>query len=166
MDAIIIRPYETQDKEAILQLNEDSVSVLSPMDTNRFVHLKSMSRLILVAEYDKKVVAFLMGFSDRADYDSVNYQWFSARLKSFFYIDRIVVNNKYRSCGIGRTFYSKISDLASREGMKWLVAEIDIEPPNETSLKFHNKQQFVEVAKQTVGNGNKVVSLQVKSISS
>lgn len=165
MDAIIIRPYEAQDKEAILQLNEDSVSVLSPMDKNRFVHLKSMSRLILVAEYDKKVVAFLMGFSDHADYDSVNYQWFSARLKSFFYIDRIVVNNKYISCGIGRTFYSKISDLASREGMKWLVAEIDIEPPNETSLKFHNKQQFVEVAKQTVGNGNKVVSLQVKSIS-
>ena len=164
MDAIIIRPYEAQDEEAILQLNEDSVRVLSPMDTNRFVYLKSMSRLILVAEYDKKVVAFLMGFSDRADYDSVNYQWFSDRLKSFFYIDRIVVNKKYRSLGIGRTFYSKIHDWASQQEIKWLVAEIDIEPPNESSLKFHNRQQFVEVAKQVAGNGKKV-SLQVKSLS-
>lgn len=165
MDTTIIRPYKAKDEEAILKLNENSVSVLSPMDKTRFMHLKSLSRLILVAEYDKKVVAFLIGFSDNADYDSVNYQWFSARLKSFFYIDRIVVNNKYRSCGIGRTFYSKIYDWASQQGMKWLVAEIDIEPPNEKSLKFHNRQQFVEVAKQTVGNGNKVVSLQVKSIS-
>lgn len=165
MDKTIIRPYEARDEEAILQLNEDSVSVLSPMDKTRFMHLKSLSRLILVAEYNKKVVAFLIGFSDNANYDSVNYQWFSARLKSFFYIDRIVVNKKYRSLGLGRTFYSKISDLAKQQGMKWLVAEIDIEPPNEKSLAFHNRQQFVEVAKQTVGNGKKVVSLQVKSIS-
>ena len=163
MDTTIIRPYEAKDEEAVLKLNEDSVSFLSPMNRTRFVRLKSVSRLILVAECDRKVVAFLMGFSDNADYDSVNYQWFSARLKSFFYIDRIVVNKKYRSLGIGRTFYSKIYDWASQEGMKWLVAEIDFEPPNETSLKFHNKQQFVEVAK-LAGNGKKTVSLQVKSV--
>ena len=164
MDTTIIRPYEAKDEEAVLKLNEDSVSFLSPMNRTRFVRLKSVSRLILVAECDRKVVAFLMGFSDNADYDSVNYQWFSARLKSFFYIDRIVVNKKYRSLGIGRTFYSKIYDWASQEGMKWLVAEIDFEPPNETSLKFHNRQQFVEVAKQVAGNGKKTVSLQVKSV--
>ena len=165
MDTVIIRPYEAKDEEAIIKLNADSVSFLSPMDRTRFAYLKSKSRLILVAEYDKKVVAFLIGFSDNADYDSVNYQWFSTRLKSFFYIDRIVVNKKYRSFGIGRTFYSKIYDWARQQGMKWLVAEIDIEPPNEKSLEFHHRQQFVEVAQQVAGNGNKVVSLQVKSIS-
>ena len=162
MDTTIIRPYEAKDEEAVLKLNEDSVSFLSPMNRTRFVRLKSVSRLILVAECDRKVVAFLMGFSDNADYDSVNYQWFSARLKSFFYIDRIVVNKKYRSLGIGRTFYSKIYNWASQEKMKWLVAEIDFEPPNETSLKFHNKQQFVEVAK--LAGRKKIVSLQVKSV--
>jgi predicted GNAT superfamily acetyltransferase len=165
MNTAIIRPYAAKDEKAVLKLNENSVSFLSPMDKTRFMRIKSVSQLILVAEYDDKVIAFLMGFSDNVDYDSVNYQWFSARFKSFFYIDRIVVDENYRSLGIGRTFYSEIDDWARQQGMKWLVAEIDIEPPNEKSLEFHHRQQFVEVAKQTVGNGKKVVSLQVKSIS-
>lgn len=165
INEIDIRPFMTKDEEAILRLNENSVSVLSPMNKERFGHLHSMARIIWVAEKNEVIVGFLMGFSDGKAYDSPNYRWFDARLKNFFYIDRIVVSQEARSIGIGQAFYAKVQQWAKENGLSWLAAEIDIKPPNQGSLKFHEKHNFLEIARQTTCNGRKTVSLQIKAIS-
>lgn len=159
----ILRPYQSDDEVEVLRLNDRAVSVLSPMNQARFAELRAMSSLLWVAELDSESVAFLMGFVDGTDYDSVNYRWFSARLKDFFYIDRIVVSDKAQSSGIGQRFYTEIAQWALQQQLNWLVAEVDVEPPNTPSLRFHDQQGFIEVGRQTV-NGNKVVSLRIKNI--
>ena len=108
-----------------------------------------------------------MTFEDGSGYDSVNYRWFSEHLKRFVYIDRIVIDQSFRGKGIGQYIYQQLrkdaeSDTSSSSAL-WLAAEIDIEPRNDYSLNFHQKQGFVEVARQQAGQG-KQVSLQVLAV--
>ena len=161
---MVVRDWRSADKADILRLNAESESVLSPMDDDRFAALLSMCCLLKVAEIGGRVVGFLMGFSDGAGYDSVNYRWFASRLQRFLYIDRVVVAKELRGAGLGRRFYTEAERWAAEQELHWLAAEVDVQPPNTASLGFHQRLAFVEVGRQAAGNG-KQVSLQVRSIS-
>lgn len=63
--------------------------------------------------------------------------------------------------GLGNVLYESVFSHAKLIGVPYVAAEIDINPPNPGSLKFHEKFGFREVGKQTVAQGKKVVSLQV-----
>ena len=162
MTTITLRLFESRDSDAILSLNQRSVSVLSPMDQARLRYLEAQASLILVAEQADNVVGFLIGFTDGSQYDSKNYCWFSDRLKPFFYIDRIVIAEAARSQGLGQAFYKAVEAWAQTHQLHWLAAEIDIEPPNPASLAFHQHQGFATVGQQ--GIKNKQVALLVKSL--
>jgi predicted GNAT superfamily acetyltransferase len=159
-----MRDWRSADEADILRLNTESQSVLSPMNDERFAALRSMCCLLEVAAVDGRVVGFLMGFSDGAGYDSVNYRWFASRLQRFLYIDRVVITPELRGTGLGRRFYTEAERWATEHELCWLAAEVDLQPPNTVSLGFHRRLAFVEVGRQVAGNG-KQVSLQVRSIS-
>jgi predicted GNAT superfamily acetyltransferase len=161
---LVIRQWRPTDEADILRLNDESVNVLSPMDGSRFTYLRSMCCMLRVAEIDGRGVGFLLGFSDGAGYDSANYRWFASRLKRFLYVDRVVVSHEFRSAGLGRRFYSEAERWAAEHKLVWLAAEVDLQPPNTASLEFHRRLGFVEVGRQ-VSDSNKVVSLQVRSLS-
>lgn len=163
MAEFALRQARLDDANDILRLNAASVSETSPMDSARFRSLFDMSAQTIVAEQDKRVVGFLMGFGDGSAYDSVNYHWFTDRLKRFFYVDRIVVAVDARSSGIGRAFYSRIESWAQVAGLHWLAAEMNLEPANTASLAFHANQGFVPVGTQTLAGGT-VVSMQVRAL--
>jgi predicted GNAT superfamily acetyltransferase len=155
---ITFRPFETKDTTALLLLNEASVEATSPLDEVRLGKLLEQGCQITVAETNNAVYGFLMVFNEGSEYDSVNYQWFNKKFKSFAYVDRIVIGAAFRGQGAGQQFYQRLKQQASGEGRRWITAEINIQPPNETSLVFHQKQSFVEIGTQSVGS--KVVSLQ------
>jgi predicted GNAT superfamily acetyltransferase len=164
MPTITLRAYQPADNDAVLRMNEQSVHYLAPMDMPRLQQLLAWSAQLRIAEYDGEVAGFLVTFEDGSDYDSVNYQWFSEHLKRFVYIDRIVIDQSFRGKGIGQYIYQQLRDEAASDASAlWLAAEIDIEPRNDYSLNFHQKQGFVEVASQQAGQG-KQVSLQVLAV--
>lgn len=164
-----LRAFEPSDLEFVLRANHESVHFLSPMDEQRLQLILSWSAQISIAESDGQAAGFLVTFGDGSDYDSLNYRWFADHLKRFVYIDRIVVDQNCRGAGIGQQIYSNLlsnnveSSGAKKQQALWLAAEVDIEPRNDYSLNFHQKQGFVEVGRQSGGQG-KQVSLQVRSI--
>jgi predicted GNAT superfamily acetyltransferase len=160
MSKFILREWRPADDAEILRLNAESVHVLSPLDAGRLSLLRGMSRFLSVAESGGVVAGFLLGFTDGEEYDSVNYQWFSARLKQFLYIDRVVVSKDFRRAGLGRQFYFAAQSWARQQQLMWLTAEIDLQPPNPVSLEFHRQLGFFEVGQQQAAK-NKIVSLQV-----
>ncbi len=160
---VVLREYTESDAAAVVRLNAESVAVLSPMDDLRFRSLAAMADLLRVADAAGQVVGFLLAFADGREYDSVNYRWFAARFKRFLYIDRVTLDPTYRGAGIGSRFYRLAERYAREAGLAWLVAEVDVVPPNPVSLAFHDRLGFVEVARQTAGGG-KIVSLRVKSL--
>jgi hypothetical protein len=158
-----LRKYEAEHAAAVLRLNAESVAVLSPMDRNRLRLLAGMCSLHLVAVGPAGVIGFMLGFTDGAAYDSVNYRWFASRFKRFLYIDRMVVGPSSRECGVGRAFHAASEEHAVATGLVWIVGEIDLDPPNPVSLSFHERLGFVEVGRQALSSG-KVVSMRARSV--
>ncbi|HRC80630.1 MAG TPA: GNAT family N-acetyltransferase [Sedimentibacter sp.] len=159
-----IRPATPEDYEEILKLNEESVHFLSPLSKEKLIHLHQESEILKVVETDGKVEAFVLALREGKDYDSVNYAWFSKNYEKFLYIDRVVVSVKQQGSGLGKMLYEDVFKHAKSIDVPVVTAEIDIEPPNPVSLKFHEKFGFKEVGKQAVAGGKKIVSLQAVQI--
>ncbi|MGI6732624.1 MAG: GNAT family N-acetyltransferase [Anaerovoracaceae bacterium] len=158
---VTVRSARPEDFDRILQLNEESVHFLSPLTREKLEHLHSQAELHKVAVMKGEILAFCLAFREGADYDSVNYLWFTDHYPSFLYVDRVVVDLGKQSLGLGSLLYEEVFRHARETGVPLVTAEIDIEPPNPVSLKFHEKFGFHEVGRQEVANGKKVVSLQI-----
>ena len=162
---IEIRSAQMQDADYILNLNEVNVEVLSPMDLDRYRYFLDCSDMFQVAEVNGEPAAFLIALREGiADYTSENYIWFSGQYDRFLYVDRIVIDEKFRGYGIGRKFYEGVFEHAAKAGLSIVTAEIDIEPYNEPSLKFHEAMGFEEVGQQVIRGGEIKVSLQARRI--
>lgn len=160
MRKIVLRGAVAADYPAILDMNEESVHFLSPMDLERLQMLHRQSEQLWVAEVNGEVAAFVLTLTEGKDYDSVNYQWFSDHYPAFLYIDRVVVAQKHQGSGLGKALYQAVLAHAEAVGTPCITAEIDINPPNPGSLAFHEGFGFQEVGRQSVAGGKKVVSLQ------
>ena len=98
------------------------------------------------------------------DYSSENYIWINKRYNSFIYVDRIVIDEKYRNIGIGsyslysfaKTYYGKIENI---------ICEVNILPYNKPSINFHKKYGFKEIGQKDTENGKKRVSYMMYKIS-
>ncbi|MBQ4467048.1 MAG: GNAT family N-acetyltransferase [Firmicutes bacterium] len=78
---------------------------------------------------------------------------------NFLYIDRIVIDEPYRSAGLGRALYDYVKDHARKTGVGVVTCEVDTIPYNGPSLKFHEAMGFKEVGEQVVRGGAIRVSL-------
>jgi len=156
---MIIREISANDIEAILVLNEKSVQVLSPIDKGKLLRLIEISALSVVVEEANQVVGFLLAFSNDAQYESINYQWFNQNYERFLYIDRIVISEQFRGKGIASKLYQYVLDWAVAHCSPSIFAEIDVMPRNEASLLFHQKFGFKEL-ELLKHNVDKIVSLQ------
>jgi predicted GNAT superfamily acetyltransferase len=157
---LLIRPTTPADYPRILELNAEFVRFLSPLSHARLSDLDSEAELSLVVEQQGGVAAFLLAFREQADYDSVNYRWFAQRYPAFLYIDRIVVGGSLQGQGAGSQLYRQVFAHAVARDLPWVTCEIDCEPPNPLSDRFHARFGFIEVGRQPVPGG-KQVSLQV-----
>ena len=156
---MIIREILNKDIETILELNEKSVNVLSPMDKSKLLRLIEVSALSVVIEQKNEVAGFLLAFTNGAIYESINYQWFNNNYTAFLYIDRVVISKKHRGEGIGTALYKYVIDWAAKNSSARIFAEIDVLPPNKPSLLFHQKFGFNEL-QLLKHNEHKMVSLQ------
>lgn len=152
---MILRRYEIKDLDRILQLNQESVHFLSPLTREKLEQLINQSEMVNVIEVDGEVEAFVLAIREGKVYDSINYLWFSKNYNHFLYVDRVVVSVNMQGKGLGHMLYQEVFEHSKRTGIPFVAAEIDVNPPNIGSLKFHEKFGFREVGKQTVADGKK-----------
>nr|WP_239027495.1 GNAT family N-acetyltransferase [Ramlibacter algicola] len=159
-----MRPLVAADHAAVLRLNAESVQFLSAMDSQRLAQLHAQAALATVVERAGEVVAFLLAFREGAAYDSVNYQWFAQRYDRFLYVDRVVVGEQARRSGIATQLYGQVVAQAAAGGVPLVALEIDSDPPNAPSERFHARYAFREVGRQAVPYAPKVVSMRVADV--
>lgn len=160
---IELRDATPDDTNAIVALNEDVVAVTSPMDADRFRQLLDLSAHCVVAEQDGTVIGFVLAMQQGAPYVNGNFGWFSDRLNRFVYIDRIVISKAGRGHGLGGRLYDHVAAAARDAGCLVMAAEMDLDPPNEQSLKFHEKAGFVKLGTRQLDSG-KTVSMQIRGL--
>lgn len=155
----VLRDATEADFTAILRLNHDFVHFTSRLDEAALRHLHVHSAYHRVIESDGRVVAFLLALREGADYRSPNYRWFSERGGEFLYIDRVVVAGASQGYGLAGLLYDDVLAFACSAGVERIVCELDADPPNEPSRRFHDRYGFIEVGTQRVAGGAKRVSL-------
>ncbi len=155
----MIRSAHPSDFGDILRLNTEWVHFTSHLDAAALAILHGQSPYHRVVVSGGRVVAFLLALRERSDYASPNYRWFDDRGGSFLYVDRVIVSSSEQGRGVASMLYDDLLAFARESGAGRVVCELDIEPPNEASRRFHDGYGFREVGTQLVANGTKKVSL-------
>jgi predicted GNAT superfamily acetyltransferase len=159
---LLLRPLTAADHPAVLALNAESVAVLSPLDEARLTEIAARCTAAFVVEDAAgAVVAFCLALPEGTDYDGDHHRWFAERYDRFLYLDRIVVAAGARRRGVGSLLYDACEAIAAAHGR--MLCEVDVEPPNPTSLAFHAARGYVEVGRRT-GPTGKAVALLAKEL--
>lgn len=160
-----LREFEQTDLESVLSINQAARPAVGDLDRERLMHLIDESSIALCAEEAGAVVGFCLVLDSDADYDSVNYAWFSARYRDFIYLDRVAIVAEHRGRGVGRALYTEVERLAGQRGPKptTFTLEVNLRPRNDASLGFHARMGFTEVGRQETPYGAEV-SLMAKTL--
>ncbi len=155
----------TYDGRPILEVAQVTLEVAHPdpddeliarnADPERLAWMLSMASFAVVATEGSAVLGFAIGFDPGTGYDSENYRWWSDRADDFVYLDRIVVAEEARGRRVGSALYDRLEGQARARGA--VVAEVNVDPPNEPSLAFHAGRGYVEHGRR--GEPGQVVSM-------
>ncbi len=146
--------HDQRDRQALLALNNASARETSLLTAERFNQLVGTAR---VALFCPPAAALLLAFEQSDAYDGRHFLWFRDRLDRFMYIDRVIVAEEHRRHGLGRMLYADAFRLAIHLGHTTIACEVNLEPPNPASDKFHAALGFEEVGRATIDNGAKAV---------
>ncbi|MBE7210274.1 MAG: GNAT family N-acetyltransferase [Gluconacetobacter diazotrophicus] len=146
-----LRPDDCDD--ALLALNNDHQAELSPLTLPRLREL--VARCFLPARVGA-ADALLLSFDQDAQYDSPNFLWFRARHARFVYVDRVVVAPSRRGEGLAGALYDLLAETAFAAGHVVLACEVNLDPPNPGSDRFHRRAGFRPVGEAEVGGGKRV----------
>ena len=124
------------------QLNTPEVGSLESLDyLKKLIGLSAYNLLVLKCE---EIVGFIICMREGSTYGSENYKFFTQRLKKFLYVDRVVVDERHRRSGLGKAIYQDIFAYVNDKNLP-IALEVNTEPVNQPSLKFHEKMCFEKV---------------------
>ncbi len=159
---IALRKAEDTDLETVLQLNEASVPAVNSVDLEQMRWFAAHAAYFSVAMRNEQVTGFLIGMRPGTSYASPNYRWFCDNYVDFAYIDRIAIAEGARRLGLATRLYRDFeASLPPTVGV--LTCEVNIVPPNESSMRFHEDYGFRTVGTQILDDGRKEVALMAKS---
>ncbi len=157
----LLRPIADDDVAPVLALNERNVAALAPMDEDRLWALQAWADRFDVLDVDGGFAGFVITFGPGTPYDSENYRWFSDRHPDdFYYLDRIVLDERFRRRGLGGFVYDDVETTAARH--RRLTLEVNLTPRNDASLAFHAGRGYREVGR--LGDDDHLVALMEKPL--
>lgn len=155
-----IRTVTEADLDQIVELNQANLPAVGSTDRSQIERFVEQTHSFLVAATsDDKVGGFLVGLPPATDYGSLNYAWFSARYDNFIYVDRIVVGDSGQGQGTGQRLYDTFAGRGRETGADVMLAEVNVKPRNDQSLRFHERYGFVSVGEQATDGGDKRVTM-------
>jgi len=156
-----IRDVQDGDLAGVLQLNEAVVPAVNSIDIGQLRWFAAHAAYFRVAVRGPELGAFLIGLRPGTEYASPNYRWFCERYDDFGYIDRVAVAAKARRHGLATRLYRDFESSLPRSAGR-LTCEVNIEPPNESSMRFHEGYGFRRIGSQRVDNGHKRVAMMAR----
>ena len=151
------------DLDAALALNEASVPHVSNIDLEKMRWFAEQAFYFRTVRVDGRFAGFLIGLRPGIDYKSENYRWFCKNYRDFGYIDRVAIAPDARRLGIASALYDDFASELKGE-VPVMTCEVNIRPANATSMQFHERQGFIQVASQETENGTKEVALMEKRL--
>ena len=158
-----IRDVETTDLDAVLALNEAVVPAVNSIDLEQMRWFAGHAEYFRVAASGHEIGAFLIGLRPGTVYTSPNYRWFCEHFDDFGYIDRVAVAAQARRQGLASLLYADFTAALPRD-VTLMTCEVNLRPPNDTSMRFHEAQGFRQVGSQLIDGGDKEVALMARQL--
>ena len=154
MEELIIRRIESKDYSFILDLNKANEDMLLPLDAEKLDFFSRKAELFLIMYADGIPAGFLIALREGLEeYDIACYKWFCERYSKFLYIDRVVIDEKFRRCGLAWRLYQSVFDCTRELGIDTAAAAVTSMPYNGESLRFHSGMDFHEIGELIVRDG-------------
>lgn len=144
----------------MLEINQENVPAVGDETLERMTQILEWSSLALGVEDEGVLVGYCLIMKPGLPYPSSNYRWFCDRYLDFIYLDRVAFTQSHQGLGWGSRLYAEVEN---RSDAPLFTLEVNLEPRNEGSLRFHDRLGFVEVGQQVSGSG-KLVSLMTKKL--
>ena len=141
MDIIAL---STSDIDAMWTINEQGLPGTGNISKEGIAKLLEFSSLSFGAYDQGELLGFVLCLPPKTAYGSLNYAWFNEHYASFVYVDRIAVSEEHRNRGVGSALYDHVVSYSKQHGVP-VAAEVNREPPNPGSVRFHQRFGFEEV---------------------
>ena len=162
--AVVVRDATPRDAPWMRAVNNAAAPAVNELTSEDVDVLVEWASPCLVAERQGEALGFVLALPGPGlDYGSDNYRRFSREFDSFLYVDRVVVDSRARSGGLGGVLYAKLTERAIGRWPR-ICAEVNVRPPNPRSLGFHRRHGFDEIGEQDTEEGAKRVALLVKPL--
>lgn len=159
-----LRDVRAEDLPSLHALNQANRPHVGDVDLERFQWFERHACRFRVAAAGPELLGFMIALNPEADYGSLNFIWFRERYDRFAYVDRLAVAEAARGRGIGRALYRDLAEWAANDAPV-VTCEVNLHPPNPTSLAFHHALGFHEVGQQDTEGGTHRVSLLLAPVS-
>ena len=157
-----VRNIEIADLARVLEINNANTPGVSELTMSELeTDIANCLHALAIDNEHGEVCAFCITFDPGAPDAGANHQWFADRFESFVYLDRIAIDSNHQNRGLGALLYQTVEQrmLDSAEH-SLLCCEVNIEPPNPGSLRFHKRIGFTEVGRHSPQQGYVVSLLQ------
>ena len=139
-----VRRLLHEDCGEVLLINADCLPGVARLDRAEFERLLDLpnSHIVAIAP-DETVIGYALAFPDHAPYDGEEFELLLKTCRRpFLYIDQVAVRTTVRRTGVASTLYNAIEADARSRSMSGLCCEVNLSPPNPTSIAFHRNMGF------------------------
>jgi hypothetical protein len=161
----IVRNIVGTDVTRVLEINNANTPGVSELTLPELeTDIKNCLHALAIDNEHGEVCAFCITFAPDAPDAGPNHQWFAERYKSFVYLDRIAIDSNHQNRGLGALLYQAVGQrMIDSTEQSFICCEVNLEPPNPGSLRFHKRLGFTEIGQHSPQQGY-VVSLLQKII--
>lgn len=158
-----ITDVTADDLPDVLGLNQASLPHVSSLSDEEMRWFAEHAHYFRIVRDDERLAGFLIGLRPGLPYRSPNYRWFSENYPDFGYIDRVAVDPGARRKGVASLLYDDFASVL-QNSVDVMTCEVNIRPANESSMLYHQRHGFVQVAAQETDGGKKEVALMEKKL--
>ena len=157
-----VRNIVSTDVTRVLEINNANTPGVSELTLSELeTDIENCLHALAIDNEHGEVCAFCITFAPDAPHAGVNHQWFAERYKSFVYLDRIAIDSNHQNRGLGALLYQTVEQrILNSTEHSLLCCEVNLEPPNPGSLRFHKRIGFVECGVESTAPGYEVTYLQ------
>ena len=160
---LIIRNVRDSDLDAVLSLNQKEATNLNSLDIEQMRWFAANANYFRVAMNGRDLAGYLVGFRPGTAYPSPYYLWFCDQYDDFAYVDRVAVADFARRQGLATHLYQDFADSVP-DSVDIMACEVNIRPPNESSMDFHFRLGFEQVGTLASESRDKEVALLLKKL--
>ena len=159
----IVRNIVSTDVTRVLEINNANTPGVSELTLSELeTDIKNCLHALAIDNEHGEVCAFCITFAPDAPDAGANHRWFAERFESFVYLDRIAIDSDHQNRGLGAKLYQAVEqEMLQSAEHSMLCCEVNLEPPNPGSIRFHKRIGFTEVGRHSPQQGY-LVSLLLK----